>query len=57
MPIVMLECGTCRNNLKWHITQKNILGVYICDQYPDGIPEYVEEGIEDCPKFQAKKKP
>ena len=55
MSIVILECGTCRHNLRWHITEKNFPGVYICDQYPEEIPEFVEEGTKDCPKFQAKK--
>ena len=38
------------------MTEKNFPGVYICDKYPDGIPEYVEEGEKDCQKFQAEKK-
>jgi len=54
MPIAILECGTCRYNLRWHITEKNFPGVYICDQYPKEIPEFVLEATKDCPKFSSE---
>jgi len=52
MPIPILQCGDCKFNLKWEIIEENFPGVYVCEKYPKGIPDYVEEGSEDCLEFE-----
>ena len=51
MTTINLACAYCSNNVKWYIPEKGYDDKYICDAYPKGIPESVELGTKDCPKF------
>lgn len=55
MTLSILQCFEC----KYSITLKRIVikkeDIYICSQYQEGIPEKVEMGTGDCPKFEEKK--
>ena len=52
MTTIILQCGKCRYNVKWIIPDDSDEALYVCDQYPDGIPESIEQGIPYCPKFE-----
>lgn len=56
MPIPILQCGDCKFNLRWEIKEDNFPGIYICDKYLKGIPNFVEDGSGDCPQFKEKNK-
>ena len=53
--ITILQCVNCkyRNTLKWNIETIES-NKTTCIQYEEGIPDYVENGTEDCPKFEEK---
>jgi len=51
MTTINLACAYCSNNVQWYIPEKGYGDKYICDAYPKGIPEGVEMGTKDCPKF------
>ena len=51
MTTIFLICAGCSNNVKWYIPKRGYDDMYICNEYPKGIPEYVEMGTKDCPKF------
>lgn len=60
MTTIILQCGKCRyggENLEWVFPDDDMesTGVYICSQYPDGIPEFVENGEKVCPKYKEVK--
>lgn len=42
MTTINLVCPYCKNNVQWYIPEKGYDDKYICDAYPNGIPEYVE---------------
>ena len=53
MPLPLLQCVDCKFKQSFKLEPtKDLIGKYTCSQFPDGIPDYVEEGTEDCPKFE-----
>lgn len=57
--IPVLQCGKCKfgKTLDWELPEimtPEDLGILVCSQFTDGIPDYVEDAIGDCPKFQPK---
>jgi len=54
--LVRMQCVDCKfgNTLKG-IFSVDVFGRhYICSQYPDKIPNYVDNATDDCPKFEEK---
>lgn len=47
----ILQCAECKFNAIW---KPEIIDSIVCEEYPEGIPNYVEEGVKDCPKFIEK---
>lgn len=54
MTLPILQCGTCKHNLRSYITEDNFPGIDICDQYPEQVPDFVLEATGDCPKYEEK---
>ena len=54
MPLPILQCEDCKFNVEWIITEDNFPGIYMCEKYPEGIPLNVEDGIDDCPKYEKR---
>ena len=57
MATPILQCGNCLlgNTVKWIIEKDNITNYLICENYPDGMPDYVEQVEKDCPKFKKER--
>ena len=54
--LIQLQCGKCKFELDWELPEEeDTVGKFICTQYPEGIPKYVEDVQKDCPKFEEKK--
>ena len=54
--LVRLQCVDCKfmDTVKDIFTAEDFEGHLICSQYPDRIPDYVEKGTKDCPRFKTK---
>lgn len=54
--LIIIQCIDCKfgNTLKSITTKEDFEGYSICSQYPDKIPDYVEDATKDCPKFEEK---
>jgi len=52
----VLQCGKCKfgKTVEWLFPEEPAEGILVCSQYPAGIPSFVEEATEDCPKFEEK---
>ena len=54
---IIVICGSCAFSIPWHISEEDFknfkVSNLICDIFPDGIPNHVEEG-GDCNKFKEK---
>lgn len=59
MPLPILQCGTCANNVRWLLSDQDIEegrdGTRVCEAYPNGIPQGVEMGVADCIRYKEKK--
>ena len=56
--IPILQCGKCKysKSFKWDLSNDvEDIGKLICSQYPEGIPNYVENATAQCDKFEEKK--
>lgn len=60
MTTVLMQCNFCKrgHTLDWFlpVNDEGDLGKYVCSAYlaPKGIPDEVELGTGDCPKFGKK---
>ena len=59
MSIPILQCGKCvfGFSLNWILAEvltPSDLGMLVCIQFTDGIPDYVEDAIDTCPRFNEK---
>lgn len=54
--LIRIQCVDCKfgNSLKSIIIVEDFEGYSICSQYPNRIPDCVEEATKDCPKFEEK---
>ena len=56
MTLSILQCFECNYSKTLKRVFKNKKDMYICSQYSEeGIPETVEMGTKDCPKFEEEK--
>ncbi len=54
--IPVLQCGRCKfsGTFKWLIEEDGPgIGKVVCSEYPDGIPNYVEEATGECPRKEV----
>jgi len=60
MSLVILQCfrETCKfyKSVKWIVAEESLEGVTVCSEYPETIPSFVEDGIQDCSKFQSEER-
>lgn len=54
MPLPILQCEECKFILEWEISEESFPGIYVCEKYPKGIPDYVEDGSGECLEFEEK---
>jgi len=54
MTLPIIQCATCKFNLRDYTTEENFPGITICDQYPNGTPDYVMDATDDCPKYEEQ---
>ena len=54
--LTSIQCIHCKfgDTLKDIFSAEDFEGHYICSQYPDKIPDYVDNATDDCPKFEEK---
>jgi len=58
MTIPILQCGKCKFNLAWEPPEDDSdfrdIGRFTCEEYPEAIPDFVENVTENCPKFKQR---
>ena len=55
--LVILQCLDCKYFPTLKLSyEKEFKGSDSCSQYPVAIPSYVENGTENCPKFEEEEK-
>jgi len=52
MTTLILQCHECKFFKTLHIIWPK--DKYVCSEYPNGIPNFVEDTTKDCPKFEVK---
>jgi hypothetical protein len=52
--LTIMQCGKCKYEVEWVIPDDIDDVYYMCPQYPKGIPAFVEEATEDCPRFEER---
>lgn len=52
MTTYVLQCLECKFFKTLKLQQPE--DEYICSKYPNGIPKFVDDASQDCPKFEEQ---
>jgi len=54
--IPIFQCGRFKYDLKLELSETEYYEwLFVFVEFPKGIPNYVEEATDDCPKFKERK--